>query len=181
MSLSSLAKRVADFAPALGTLIAGPLGAPIGALIADKFGTENTPEAIMSAIDNDPNAGVKLREIEAQELGTKGDVMKAMLLSESKSVHSTRPKIAYQAWQVTGTIVLAITFSYVYAVVTGNEEMINAMSSGWPLILALIAPMVGWLNAYFGILRKEDNDKMNAINGKPNYGLLESFVNKFKK
>ena len=68
-----------------------------------------------------------------------------------------------------------------YAVVTGNEEMINAMSSGWPLILALIAPMVGWLNAYFGILRKEDNDKMNAINGKPNYGLLESFVNKFKK
>tara|TARA_R100000541_G_scaffold40561_1_gene48125 strand:- start:2079 stop:2570 length:492 start_codon:yes stop_codon:yes gene_type:complete len=63
MNWSELGKKVANYAPLLGSAL-GPVGAGVGALIASEFGTENTPEAINSFISGNPEAQVKLREIE---------------------------------------------------------------------------------------------------------------------
>lgn len=63
MNWSDLGKKVADFAPLLGSAL-GPVGAGVGALISSEFGTENTPDAINSFITGNPEAQVKLREIE---------------------------------------------------------------------------------------------------------------------
>ena len=63
MNWSELGKKVADYAPLLGGAL-GPVGAGVGALIASEFGTENTPDAISNFMTGNPEAQVKLREIE---------------------------------------------------------------------------------------------------------------------
>ena len=61
---SDLGKAVADYAPLLGGVIGGPIGAGIGGVVASAFGTENDPSSINRAIKNDPEAAIKLRRIE---------------------------------------------------------------------------------------------------------------------
>ena len=52
-------------APILGGALGGPAGAAVGAMIANQFGIDTpTPDNIMAAIKADPDAALKLREIE---------------------------------------------------------------------------------------------------------------------
>ena len=55
-------------APGLATLVAGPLGGVAVKAIAEKFGVEDTLEAVTNAIQSDPEAAMKLREIDLKEL-----------------------------------------------------------------------------------------------------------------
>ena len=64
MEWSDLGKTVASAAPLLGGVVGGPLGAGIGSIKASVFGVENDPDTISAAIKADPNAAIKLREIE---------------------------------------------------------------------------------------------------------------------
>lgn len=65
MNWESLGNAVAKFAPLLGGAVAGPGGAVLGSMIASTFGAEPEPERIAQAIAADPEAAVKLREIES--------------------------------------------------------------------------------------------------------------------
>ena len=65
-SWEKLGATVADAAPLLGTVLGGPVGSGIGSIIASTFGTENDPEQISKAIAKDPNAAIKLKEIETK-------------------------------------------------------------------------------------------------------------------
>lgn len=59
---------VAKFAPLVGGVVGGPIGAgvgEVGSLIAKAFGCDNTPDAVLAAVQKDPEAGVKLAQIEA--------------------------------------------------------------------------------------------------------------------
>lgn len=52
-------------APILGGALGGPAGAAVGAMIANQFGIDTpTPDNIMAAIKSDPEAALKLREVE---------------------------------------------------------------------------------------------------------------------
>ena len=52
-------------APILGGALGGPAGAAVGAMIANQFGVDTpTPANIMAAIKADPEAAIKLREVE---------------------------------------------------------------------------------------------------------------------
>lgn len=64
MDWSKLGKTIAGFAPMLGGVVGGPAGAGIGSVIASAFGVDNEPDKILNAIKNDPDALVKLKEIE---------------------------------------------------------------------------------------------------------------------
>jgi hypothetical protein len=55
-------------APGLATLVAGPLGGLAVKAIAEKFGVEDTLEAVTAAIQSDPDAAMKLREIDLKEI-----------------------------------------------------------------------------------------------------------------
>jgi hypothetical protein len=55
-------------APGLATLVAGPMGGMAVKAIASKFGVEDTLEAVTNAIQSDPEAAMKLREIDLKEL-----------------------------------------------------------------------------------------------------------------
>ena len=61
----SLVKAVSQFAPLLGSIIGGPAGGAIGGIIAHEFGGDiNNPDDLASRIVSDPNAQVKIIEIQ---------------------------------------------------------------------------------------------------------------------
>ena len=66
MEVTDLSHTVARFAPLLGGALSGPFGATVGSIIASVFGAEsNKPDKLQNIIITDPNAAVKLKQIEA--------------------------------------------------------------------------------------------------------------------
>lgn len=64
MDWKTVGQSVAKSLPILGTVLGGPAGGAIGTLVASALGVEDSPEAVNSVIANDPQALVKLRELE---------------------------------------------------------------------------------------------------------------------
>lgn len=63
-SWDNLKDLVADAAPVLGTALGGAPGAAVGSMIASALGVENKPEAVAKAIKTDPEAALKLKQLE---------------------------------------------------------------------------------------------------------------------
>jgi hypothetical protein len=63
-----LSNVLKTMAPGLATMVAGPLGGLAVKAIAEKFGVEDTVEAVTAAIQSDPDAAMKLREIDLKEI-----------------------------------------------------------------------------------------------------------------
>lgn len=63
---SGVGSVVKKAAPLLGTVLGGPAGGAAGALVASLFGTDADPGKVAAAISADPNAMVKLREVETR-------------------------------------------------------------------------------------------------------------------
>jgi hypothetical protein len=65
MNLAELGKTVAKYAPAIGALLPLPGGAAIGTAIAAAFGGDiKDPAALASKIQQDPQAAIKLAELQ---------------------------------------------------------------------------------------------------------------------
>ena len=66
MSLEALGSLIAKSAPLLGGVLAGPAGAAIGSVIAAKFGGNiNDTSDLINRIEGDPNAKIKLLDIQS--------------------------------------------------------------------------------------------------------------------
>lgn len=65
MDWKDLAGTVGKFAPMLGTLIGGPAGTAIGAMVAAGLGVGNNPTEVAQALQINPDVAVKLRQIES--------------------------------------------------------------------------------------------------------------------
>jgi hypothetical protein len=65
MNWSDIAKTVGSAAPLLGTLLGGPAGAAVGAMVASALGTGATPDEVSQALAVSPDAAIKLKQIEA--------------------------------------------------------------------------------------------------------------------
>jgi hypothetical protein len=66
MEWKDVANVVGKAAPILGTLLGGPAGAAVGALVASALGSGNTPDEVSQALVSNPEAAVKLKEIESR-------------------------------------------------------------------------------------------------------------------
>lgn len=70
MDWKTVAGDVSKFAPLIGGVIGGPIGAIVGSgakLLADTLGCDPTPDGISAAIANDPDAYVKIKTLEDNE------------------------------------------------------------------------------------------------------------------
>ncbi|WP_461210091.1 hypothetical protein [Desulfocurvus sp. DL9XJH121] len=70
MDWKDVGKMAADAAPVLAGVLGGPAGAVVGAagaLVAACLDVEPEPEAVARAMENDPRAALRLRELEAAE------------------------------------------------------------------------------------------------------------------
>lgn len=65
--MNELLALLKSAAPALATVVAGPLGGLAVKAIADKLGVSDTLEAVTQAIKADPEAAAKLAEIDARQ------------------------------------------------------------------------------------------------------------------
>lgn len=70
-------------APAIGGWLAGPAGATAGRMLASAFGVENDPKAVAEAIQADPNASLKIRQVEAELEQTRLEVRGAAVQAEA--------------------------------------------------------------------------------------------------
>lgn len=96
MDWKDLAGIVGKAAPALGTLLGGPAGAAVGGLIASALGTGASPDDVSAALTNNPDALVKLRQIEADKtvklqelLGAQAQAELAAAASQVQAVNNT--------------------------------------------------------------------------------------------
>ena len=65
--MNELITMVSKFAPAIGTALGGPLGGMAVSALAERFGVEDEVEAVTNAIKGDPEAAMKLKELEIQK------------------------------------------------------------------------------------------------------------------
>ena len=66
--MNDLLKLLGSVAPALASIVAGPLGGAAVSAIARQFGVEDTVEAVTKAIAGDPDAALKLAQIDLETL-----------------------------------------------------------------------------------------------------------------
>jgi hypothetical protein len=65
-----------------------------------------------------------------------------------------------------------------YAVISGDSVMIKEVVDGWPFILAAIGPLVTLLWSYFGVLKQEHKNKLDAANGGSTPGGLSGILSR---
>lgn len=175
MDFWSIVKNVGSAAlqvalPGTGSIIVGALNKM---LPADKQLPENaTGSDAQDALVHIPEAQRaelmgRQFDVTIEQLRQSGESNRVMLLSEASSKHTTRPKIAMGAFRVVSFITILIVSMWSYAILQDDPELVKAIVDGWPFVGMLIFPFVGWLNSYFGILKAEQRDKLNAAQGAP--------------
>lgn len=66
MNWNIVKELVAKSAPLVGTALGGPAGATVGAMVANALGVEAEPVAVARAIQQDPDALLKLKQFELE-------------------------------------------------------------------------------------------------------------------
>ena len=67
MEWKDLTSTIGKFAPLIGTVIGGPAGAAVGALVSATLGTDNNPSAVQQALASNPDVALKLAQLEVDQ------------------------------------------------------------------------------------------------------------------
>jgi len=128
--VDSLIKLLGDVAPALATVVAGPLGGAAVSAIAKQFGVEDTVEAVTRAVAADPEAAIKLAQIDLETLkvnqaNTADARAMNVKVQESTNASWLAKNTAYtlDLGIVTATIFLA-WFAFMKGVPEANKELV---------------------------------------------------------
>ena len=93
----SIKDTVGSVAPIAGALLGGPAGGAIGGMIASALGVNDDPDSVELAIKTDPNAALKLKQVEMQleqtRLEVRGEVIRSEAQGESWLQRNWRPLI----------------------------------------------------------------------------------------
>jgi hypothetical protein len=164
INLHDLTHTIARAAPLLGSAFAGPGGAAIGTLIAAKFGGDaKAPDALHALIQADPNASIKLKEIEAEhavalqrlQLETASFMIqektqdaanarqREVLVSNTPLAARDRTP-ALLAYSVTAGLFTALGGLYCCTIPEGNQAIVLAISS------SLTTVWIGAMGYYHG-------------------------------
>ena len=129
-------------APLLGGALFGPAGSVIASIISGKFGVspESTPDQVLTAIKSDPDAALKLREIETTHVERLQALENERLRIETADVQSARNVHQHHWMPSVLTLSLMVMFACAFNALLfmvlpdGNRDMVNFMLgqlSGW--------------------------------------------------
>lgn len=129
-------------APLLGGALFGPAGSVIASIISGKFGVspESTPEQVLTAIKGDPDAALKLREIETTHIERLQELENERLRIETVDVQNARSAHQHHWMPSVLTLSLMVMFACAFNALLfmvlpdGNRDMVNFMLgqlSGW--------------------------------------------------
>lgn len=119
-----------------------------------------SPEA-QSAVMN------KKFDVDIERIKQQYSTVQAMLTADASMPQTTRPYIAKHAFHVVAFAVIVTISIWAIAIINKDDDMVNAVNNGWMFVLSVLGPLVVLLHAYFGVLRKEQQNKLNAANGHP--------------
>ncbi len=150
-----------------------------------KLDSSATGQDLTSAVNSLPP------EHQAQVLSKEFDVEIAEIESHAKIVEalskadtagsSTRPKIALMmAWLLTFSVSI---FIGVWAISIGFEKVavLKELNDSWPMILAVLGPVIALLRSYFGMRSGEKKARYSAVTQTPPQGnFLMDIVKAFK-
>jgi hypothetical protein len=94
MDWKDVAGVVGKAAPILGGILGGPAGAAVGGLIATALDTDATPDAVSTALLGDPDAAVKLKEL---EVNSKVQLQQLAVSAEQNRLQAAAAQYAAEA------------------------------------------------------------------------------------
>lgn len=188
----SLADIVSKAAPILGGfLTAGPVGAGAVALkmLASEFGVEPTEDAVSKAISADPDAAVKLAQIEAdnkvalQRLLIENKTAQLVAVNGTMQVEAKADDAYVRRWRPTIGYVVAFQFALVgLAVFIGvlgavfyakDAAQSTAIMQGLAALVGSMTVIIATECAVLGVnIHKRSQDKTVAAGITPAPGLL---------
>lgn len=139
-----------------------------GVLPADKqLPATATGGDAMLALNAEQHAELLSKELDVDitQIKESNDTLRTMLESDAKNPHSTRPYIAKHSFHVLALVTIIVVSAWAYGVFKGDAETVKAVMSGWPFVFAVVAPFVALLRAYFGMLKDEQKNKLDAATG----------------
>jgi hypothetical protein len=153
-------RAVADAAPALGGLLGGPAGATAGALIASTLGSASDPDAVLEKLKLDPDALMKIRQLEYDEREHIRAMQIEALRLELADVQSARATHAnhWMPSMITGVLALMVGCLSYYlitqAVPNENREMVVYVMG--QLTGMFNGAVTYWIGTSVGSARKTD-------------------------
>lgn len=115
MKWNDLARTAAKLGlPTLGGALAGPHGAMAGKAIADALGSDASPEAVAEALQADPDALVRLRQVEADMAAREAQHAEEMARIAAADVQHARASgrdDAVRRWLVWPAVLLPVAFA----------------------------------------------------------------------
>lgn len=131
MDLKQIAGTVSKFAPLLGTALGGPVGTIAGGavkMIADALGCDATAGGISQAIANDPEAYIKLKELEDREKARLHEWNVEQLRAQLADVQSAR---AMQIAALQQDDIFSKRFIYYFAIAWSLFACAFAIAAFW--------------------------------------------------
>jgi hypothetical protein len=146
-----------------------------------KLDTKSTGSDISNAVASlPPEAQAQLLnkkfDIEITQIKESYDTVRAMLDSDAQNPQSTRPKIALGSFQLVRIVLLTVVALWAYGVASADEVLVKTVMDGWTFIAVLIGTPTTVLLAYFGVLKAEHKQRLNAATGNKEVGILGSLA-----
>ena len=118
--MNELLRLLGNIAPALATAVAGPLGGFAVSAIASKLGVADTVEAVTKAISADPDAALKLAQIDLETMKVEqantadARAMQVAALQQSDVFSKRFPMYLTAFWSLCAAVYIGfITFSII--------------------------------------------------------------------
>jgi len=156
-----LAGLLKNVAPGLATIVAGPLGGMAVKAMADRLGVSDTVEAVTQAIQADPEAAMKLAEIDLKQFQLENE-------DRASARHMQEVALQQDSWFAKNFLylftsvwsVFAMTFfslASFYTIPEANTRIVDT------IIGVLIGTVLtGFFNFFFGS-SKGSKDKTDAL------------------
>ena len=106
-------------------------------------------------------------DVRITEIKEGNSTLRTMLEADKSNPHSTRPAIAWWSFVVVAFISVVVVLVWAGGVLSKDAEVVKATMAGWPFVLTIIAPFMILLRSYFGVLKAEHSDRLNAAGGLP--------------
>lgn len=135
MNWSDIGNVVGRAAPMVGTLLGGPAGAAVGALVASALNVPNDPESVNAALASNPDALAKVTEL---QLNAKVQLQQLAVTAENNRLQADAAQYAAEAADRDSARKLAasqprdvIRPAVTIVVLLGTLLIIGAVFMGW--------------------------------------------------
>lgn len=160
--LEDIGHEVAKYAPLIGAALPIPGGEAIGAIVAAKFGAKpGDPADLLAKIQTDPQAAIKLKEIEANhDVALQQVLMQravglaqadaAMVGSVNTTMQAETKSEHWMQWAWRPTCGFALAFGFLALIVLIGWICIESVITQQPQLLSMIPPILEAFTVLFG-------------------------------